>query len=131
MPGNDGKAFVTDSPLEALAIKAMQPDSTVMATNGFMKADKLKPYLNQKEIYLAQGQDKISKEMGQYLKEYFPKAKRLQPGQSTSWNEYRLLQIKEMKEKEKRQAQAAAKTRGDDRTPTAGTEIKRVSGLSR
>ena len=32
MPGNDGKVFVTDSPLEALALKAMQPDSAVLAT---------------------------------------------------------------------------------------------------
>jgi len=131
MPGNDGKVFVTDSPLEALAIKAMQPNSTVLSTNGFMNADKLKPYLDQKEIYLAQGQGKGSKEMGQYLKEYFPKAKRLQPGQSASWNEYRLLLIKEMKEKGKQQAQAAAKARDDARTPTTGTEIKRASGLNR
>ena len=101
MPGTDGKAFVTESPLVALSLKLMHPDSTVLATGGFMTAEKLEPHLEHKEIYLAQGQDMVSKEMGQYLKECFPKAKRIQPGQSASWNEYRLLQIKEMKEKER------------------------------
>jgi len=129
MPGTDGKVFITDSPLEALALKAMQPDSTVLATGGFMMADKLKPYLEQKEIYLAQGQDKTGQEMARYLKEYFPIAKRIQPGQSASWNEYRLLQVKELKDMEKQQAQAAAKARDD--TPTPGTEIRWSSGLSR
>ena len=109
----------------------MRPDSTVLATGGFMTAEKLKPHLEHKEIFLAQGQDKISKEMGNYLKGYFPKAKRIQPGQSASWNEYRFLQINEMKEKEKQQAQAAAKARDENRTPKPGTDIKRPSGLSR
>ena len=131
MPGIDGKVFVTTSPLEALSLKAMQPNSTVMATGGYMSADKLKPYLDQQEIYLAQGQSKIEKEVGQYLSQYFPKAKRIQPGQSASWNEYRLLQLKEMKEKEKQQAQAAAKAREDTNTPTTGTDIKQSRGWSR
>jgi len=96
-----------------------------------MQAEKLKPCLAQKEIYLAQGQGKTGQKMARYLKEYFPKAKRLQPEQSESWNEYRQLQIKEMKDKEKQQAQAAAKAREDTRRPTPGTDIKRPSGLSR
>ena len=131
MPGTDSKAYVTESPLEALSLKLMHPDSTVLATGDFMTTEKLKPYLEEKELVLAMGQGKIGKEMTRYLKEYFPKAKRIQPGQSASWNEYRLLQIKEMKEKEKQQAQAAAKARDDTRTPTMGTNINRSSGLSR
>ena len=131
MAGSDGKVFVTDSPLEALAVKAMQPDSAILATGGFMQAEKLKPYLEQKEIYLAQGQDKTGQEMARYLKEYFPIAKRIQPGQSASWNEYRLLQIKEMKEKEKQQSQAVAKARAEALTPATKTGVKRSTGWSR
>ena len=131
MPGTDGKVFITDSPLEALSLKLMRPDSTVLATGEFMTAEKMKPYLEQKEIFLAQGPDKIGREMSRYLGQYFPKATRIQPGQSASWNEYRLLQLKEMKEKEKQQAQAVAKTRDDTRPHTLGTDIKLSSGLSR
>jgi len=131
MSGSDGKVFVADSPLEALALKAMQPDSTVLATNGFMSAEKLKPYLEHKEIYLAQGQNKTGQEMARYLREYFPIAKRLQPGQSASWNEYRLLQIKELKDKEKQQAQATAKARAETLTSTPGADVSRSGGWSR
>jgi hypothetical protein len=131
MPGSDGKVFITSSPLEALNLKVMQPDSTVLATGGFMTAEKLKPYLEQKEIYLAQGQGKVSKEMSRYLKECFPAAKRLQPGSSENWNEYRLLQIKELTDKEQQQAQAVAKDRADALIPTPGSDVSRSSGWSR
>ena len=110
----------------------MHPDSTVLATGGYMAADKLKPYLAQKEIFLAPSRERVGQQMGEYLSEVFPKAKRIQPGQAESWNEYRQLQLKEAKEKkeqEAKHAQAAAKARNEAFSPAPNTN--RSSGLSR
>ncbi|UQZ88460.1 hypothetical protein C4J81_04265 [Deltaproteobacteria bacterium Smac51] len=129
MPGTDNKVYVTDSLLEALSLKLLRPDSTVLATGGYMKVDKLKPYLEQREIFLAQSQDKIGQQMGRYLSEFYPTAKRIKPGQSQSWNEYRLLQLREAKEKEITQTQEPEKAHLEALTVTA--TVSRSNGLSR
>jgi len=126
IPGSDNKVYITDSPLEALSLKLLRPDSTIIATGEFMPADKLKPYLSQKEILLAQSQDQIGNAMAQYLREHFPQAKRIQPNQGNSWNECRLLQIEDEK---KKRAQAVAQTQSA--TLTATTGINRPTGWSR
>ena len=126
IPGSDNKVYITDSPLEAISLKLMRPDSAVLATGGFMQADKLKPYLDQKETILALGQTEIGKEMALYLSEHLPKAKQIQPNQGRSWNECRLLQIEEDKAK---RAEAAIKAQSNMLTPTAN--ISRSTGWSR
>ena len=127
--GDGDKVHIVDSPMEALSLKAMQPDSTILATNGFMQPDKLKPYLGQKKIFITQGKDGISKEMSKYLRSHFPNASIVQPKMGQTWNECRILQIEE-KEKEKRQqAQVAAKARAEMQTATP--TINRSSGMGR
>ena len=122
IPGTDDKVYITDSPLEALSIKLLRPDSTVLATGDFMQAEKLKPYLDQKEILLAQGQDRNGNAMAQYLREHFPKAKRIKPNMGHSWSECRLLQIEEDK---------AKRLHAQPNRLDAATEISRSSGWSR
>lgn len=126
IPGTDNKVVVTDSPLEALSLKVMHPDSAILATGGFMLADKLKPYLDKKDISLALVQDKIGLEMTKYLSGHFPKAQRIHPDKGKSWNEYRLLQAKEA---ESNQAQTSAKNNAG--TLHAMADINRSTGLSR
>ncbi|MDL2226479.1 hypothetical protein LJB86_02345, partial [Deltaproteobacteria bacterium OttesenSCG-928-M10] len=108
MPGTNNKAYIVESPMEALNLKAMTPDSTIIATNGFMQPDKLKPYLDQKEVLITQGQSATSGEMVRYLCAHLPNATRVQPKLGKTWHECRLLQIEEA-EKERKQAQAAAR----------------------
>jgi FtsZ-binding cell division protein ZapB len=124
--GSNDKVHIVDSPMEALSLKLMQPDSTILATGGFMLADKLKPYLDKKDISLALSQGKIGLEMTKYLAGHFPKAQRIHPDKGKSWNEYRLLQAEEAKN-----AQAQIAARDQVGKHVAIPYISRPSGLSR
>ena len=72
MTGTDHRAYVTDSPIEALALKAMHPDSTILATGGFIAASKLKPYLESREVIIAANKNGKSQMVAKYLFEAFP-----------------------------------------------------------
>ena len=45
LQGSDKTVYITGTPLEALSLKAIHPDSTILATGRFLHKDKLKPYL--------------------------------------------------------------------------------------
>ncbi len=127
MHGTDNKLYIVDSPMEALSLKLMHPDSTILATNGFMHDDKLKPYIDQKEVFITQGQDGISKEISKFLCNHIPNSKLIQPKMGKSWNECRLLQIEEEAKERRQQAQAAAQARVQALTATP--TINRSSGM--
>ena len=127
MHGTDNKLYIVDSPMEALSLKLMHPDSTILATGGFMQAEKVKPYIGQKEVFISQGQAGIAKEVSKFFRDHIPNAKLIQPNMGKSWHECRLLRIEEEEKKRRQQAQAAAQARAQ--TFTATQIINRSDGM--
>jgi hypothetical protein len=131
LPGSDNTVYITGSPLEALCLKALRPDSTILATGGIMSVDKLKPYLAGREIFLAQGRDKNSESYARYVAEWFSQAKRLPPTNGQTWMEEWLLH-KEEKERARRQAISMESTRHKTSAVERADEaLKPASGMWR
>jgi len=62
LSGSDKTVYITGTPLEALSLKAVHPDSTILATGRFLHKNKLKPYLQTgADIFLAQGRNNLTK----------------------------------------------------------------------
>jgi hypothetical protein len=101
LPGSDKSIYITDTAVEAFCLKAIHPDSAILAVEGLLNKDKLKPYLEGRtDIFLAQGRDKHSEAYSRYLAQKIPQAKRLLPERGQSWiEEWRLH--KEEKERAK------------------------------
>jgi hypothetical protein len=96
LPGSDNIVYLTDTPMEALSLKAINPDSTVLATGGFFHKDNLKPHLEGKaKIILARGRDEKDEEYARYLAQNYPQAERHLPKRGQSWNEEWRLQREE------------------------------------
>lgn len=61
--GTDGDLYITEGPIDALSLKSMFPDSTVMATGGNFRIEALTPYLDKANcILLAQNNDSAGRE---------------------------------------------------------------------
>ena len=93
LPGTNGKVYVTEAPIDALTLKSKAPKSTILATGGHMPIERLVPYLEGKEIFLAQDNDRPGKELARRLKERFPEAKRIVPKEGKDWNEQLLINL--------------------------------------
>jgi len=93
LPGSDHKVYVTEGPIDALTLKATSSESTVLATGGHMPVERLAPYLEGKEIYLAQDNDRAGREQAQRIKEAYPEAERVLPEQGKDWNEQLLIRL--------------------------------------
>jgi hypothetical protein len=82
--------------MEALSLKAIHPESTILVTGGQLDKDKLKPYLEGRErIFLALGQDKEGTEYARFLPEKCTQVERLLPVRGQNWNEEMRLQRNE------------------------------------
>ncbi len=88
LKGSDNRVIVAESAIDALTLKAMHPASSVIATGGNMPLERLKPYVEGKEVYLAHDRDKAGEAQAARLREVCPDAKRLVPPQGKDWNEY-------------------------------------------
>jgi hypothetical protein len=88
----------------------MHPDSTIIATGGYLTADKLKPHLDQRAVFLAYGTGHLSQQITQAVAEQFPQAQRLLPDKGKDWNECWRLQIEDA-ERQKAQPLNQAKER--------------------
>jgi hypothetical protein len=96
LPGSDSAVYITDTPLEGLSLKLLHPDSTILATGGFLTLDKLKPYLDgKKEIFLTQTRDHRGQEYARLLAQIYPQAKLIQPERGQNWLECWQLQVAE------------------------------------
>jgi hypothetical protein len=96
LPGSDKAVYITDTPADALALKAIHPESTILATEGFLPKEKMKPYLEGREkIFLALGRGKAGEEYVRNLAKNFPQAKRLLPERGQTWSEEWQLQREE------------------------------------
>jgi len=96
LPGSDKALYITDSPVEALSLKAMHPESTVIAIGSELDRDKLKPHLEGRaRIFLAHGRDKMSEEYARFFTQDYPQANRLLPERELNWNEEWKRQRKE------------------------------------
>jgi len=105
LPGSDKDVYITDSPVEALSLKAMHPESTIIATGSQLDGDKLRPHMKGRaRILLAYGRDKMSEEYERFLTQEYPQAKRLLPERERNWNEEWKRQRKE-KERAKERGQ--------------------------
>ena len=74
LPGNDGRVFVTEGPIDALALKAINPASTVLATGGNCPIERLKPYLERyatERVFLAHDSDPAGNDQAQRLKDAY------------------------------------------------------------
>ena len=74
LPGTDGRVFVTEGPIDALALKAINPASTVLATGGNCPIERLKPYLDRyatERVFLAHDSDPAGNEQAQRLKDAY------------------------------------------------------------
>ena len=67
--GKDGALYVTEGPIDALALKALHPTSTVIATGGNCPLERLKPYLDRatERIYLAHDRDEAGEQQAKRL----------------------------------------------------------------
>jgi hypothetical protein len=93
LPGSDKAVYITDSPMEALSLKTMHPESTILAIGELPDKNKLKPYLEDRaRIFLAQGKDKEGTENARFLPEKCTQAERLLPARGQTWNEEMRLQ---------------------------------------
>lgn len=71
LPGTDGRVFVTEGPIDAFTLKAINPASTVLATGGSCPLERLKPYLDRyatERIFLAHDNDQAGNAQAQRLK---------------------------------------------------------------
>jgi len=99
--GSDKSIYITDTLMEALSLKAMHPESTILATQGLRHIKQVRPYLEgQAEIFLALSRDKLSEENARNLAHNFSLPKRLLPTLGQTWHEEWRLQ-REQKEREK------------------------------
>jgi len=87
LPGKDNSIIVTESAIDALTLKTIHPQSTVIATGGNMALERIKPYLEGKNIYLAQDNDKGGDAQASKIQEAYPQAQRLTPPHGKDWNE--------------------------------------------
>jgi hypothetical protein len=74
LPGTDGRVFVTEGPIDALALKAINPASTVLATGGNCPIGRLKPYLDRyatERVFLAHDSDPAGNDQAQRLKDAY------------------------------------------------------------
>ena len=78
---------MTESAIDALTLKTIHPQSTVIATGGNMALERIKPYLEGKNIYLAQDNDKGGDAQASKIQEAYPQAQRLTPPHGKDWNE--------------------------------------------
>ena len=123
IPGTDNKAFITDSPLEALALKAMHPDSTIMATGEFIPTDKLNPYLGGHEITVAMKKTSNANIMARYILDAIPKAEYAPPKDGRDWNEAWVAHLNKTSQK--------ASDKPHQRNNQTTTTQTRTTGLSR
>jgi hypothetical protein len=67
--GRNGAVYVTEGPIDALALKALHPTSTVIATGGNCPLELLKPYLDRatERIYLAHDRDEAGEQQAKRL----------------------------------------------------------------
>ena len=67
--GTDGAVYVTEGPIDALALKALHPTSTVLATGGNCPLERLTPYLDRatERIYLAHDRDEAGEQQAKRL----------------------------------------------------------------
>lgn len=69
LSGKDGAVYVTEGPIDALALKALHPTSTVIATGGNCPLERLTPYLDSatERIYLAHDRDEAGEQQAKRL----------------------------------------------------------------
>lgn len=116
LPGTDDKVFVTEAPIDALSLKTMLPDSTMLATGGNMPPERLKPYLEGKSVFLAQDNDAAGNEQARRIAREVATAQRFPPKEGKDWNEFlRLSTERQMaagKGKERSSNEDRARARG-------------------
>jgi hypothetical protein len=136
LPGVDKTVYITDTPLEALNLKAMHPDSTILATGGitptggFMTKERLKPYLEGREkIFSAHGRNHMGEEYARYLARDFPQTQCLMPERGQNWSEERRLQTEKL-EREKAE-QPEQQTRAQTQQPPTTLRPAITTGWAR
>lgn len=70
LQGTDGRVFVTEAPIDALSLKAMNPESTVLATGGNCPMSRLIPHLNRAtdRVFLAQDDDEAGNQQAERIR---------------------------------------------------------------
>lgn len=116
LPGADDKVFVTEAPIDALSLKAMVPESTILATGGNMPPERLKPYLEGKSVFVAQDNDVAGDQQARCIAREVPTAQRFLPKEGKDWNELLRLnaerQMAAEKVKKLAPAEGRIRTRG-------------------
>lgn len=119
LPGADDKVFVTEAPIDALSLKALVPESTILATGGNMPPERLKLYLEGKSVLLAQDNDAAGDDQARRIAREVPTAKRFLPKEGKDWNEFLRLNTERQMAAEKGKKLAPA----GDRTRTRGMSL--------
>jgi hypothetical protein len=97
LKGTDGTVYVTEGPIDALALKAMHPSSTVLATGGNCPPEALRPYFGiaTQHLYAAHDGDDAGnvqayRLMAEYIGHFGPQAgarvERHSPGEKKDWS---------------------------------------------
>jgi len=87
LPGTNEKAYVTEGPIDALTLKIVSPESTILATGGNMPVERLRPYLEGKEVILAHDRDDAGHDQAMRILKIYPEAKRAVTPHGKDWNE--------------------------------------------
>ncbi|PKN08388.1 MAG: hypothetical protein CVU73_08035 [Deltaproteobacteria bacterium HGW-Deltaproteobacteria-8] len=93
LPGTDNKVYVTEGPIDALSLKLWLPESTILATGGNMPVERLKTYLDGKEVKLAHDKDAAGDEQARRIWQQYPEARRATPDEGKDWNERLRLRL--------------------------------------
>lgn len=115
LPGTENKVYVTEAPIDALSLKLVAPECSILATGGNMPVERLKPYLDGKEVLLAQDRDVAGDEQAQRIRKVYPEARRVLPEQGKDWNEQVRLHFEQQTKAQKAERSEPAKGRSRER----------------
>jgi hypothetical protein len=115
LPGTDSKVYVTEAPIDALSLKLVAPECSILATGGNMPVERLKPYLDGKEVLLAQDKDAAGDEQAKRIRRLYPEARRVLPEQGKDWNEHVRLHFEQQAKAQKAERSEPARGRSRER----------------
>lgn len=118
LPGTENKVYVTEAPIDALSLKLVAPEGSILATGGNMPVERLKPYLDGKEVLLAQDRDAAGDEQAKRIRKLYPEAKRVLPEQGKDWNEQVRLHFEQQAKAQKAERSEPARGRSRERGKT-------------
>lgn len=89
LAGSSNRTVFTESPIDALTLKAIEPQSTIIALGGnLLKVEDVKEHGQGKEVVLAFDNDEQGKVFTKKFLQAFPKAETLKlPAGAKDWNE--------------------------------------------